>query len=197
MQQCRFNLFAPLSGDHELAVRLLNPRVPEGVAEVSAVLFEYGPAPRHEYLDDRTAFDAFVEYLDSDGDRRFLGIETKLTEPFSLTTYGRDHRRAYDALTSAVDSPWRRDAGDAVSDVRWNQVWRNQLLVEATRKHPEHAHGDRGRLVIVHHQDDLRCQEVVDGYRKLLEGDPDDSLLVWPLDQLVGQWEPRASGPSA
>jgi hypothetical protein len=50
------------------------------------VLIEQAPEPRSEYLDDNTAFDAFVEYQRRDNKLCFMGIETKLTSPFRSST---------------------------------------------------------------------------------------------------------------
>jgi hypothetical protein len=191
-----FNLFGPLTSDLGLARELLDALLPEGVSEVLSVNLEYAPAPREEYLGDRTAFDAFFDYLDRAGVHRFVGIETKLTEPFSPQRYGRDHRPAYDQLTKASDSPWVDDVADRVYDVRWNQLWRNQLLVEATRKHLSQLHGAHGRLVVIRHQGDNRCAETISQYRKLLEA-PDDSFLDLPLDVLVDAWLPLVTGTNA
>jgi hypothetical protein len=69
---------------------------------------EYAPDPKEEFLDDRTAFDAFVEFDRVDGTRGFVGIETKLTEPFSRKTY--DGRRT-DAGSNALIRPGPRSRG--------------------------------------------------------------------------------------
>ena len=81
-----FNLFAPLQLDPSLATTLVSalPGLPEGI-QVTAVRLEYAPDPL-KHLMDRSAFDAFIEYRR--GDRRgFIGVETKLTEPFSQKSY--------------------------------------------------------------------------------------------------------------
>ncbi len=191
-----FNLFGPLVRDRALAADLFDVVVPEGVSEVLSVRVEYAPVPRSEFLDDGTAFDAFVHYLDRSGVERFVGVETKLTEPFSPQAYRRNHRPQYETLTAAVDSPWHDTVGDAVCDRRWNQLWRNQLLVEATRKHPSAPHGALGSLMVVHHPGDTRCAEVISQYRELLS-DPDRSLMDVPLDALVERLAPLVTGAHA
>jgi len=83
-----FNLFAPLAEDLDLATRVFRAALgDQEVQAVARVCFEYAPEPRHEYLNDHTAFDAFVEYERPDGGPGFAGIETKLTEPFSQKRY--------------------------------------------------------------------------------------------------------------
>ena len=68
-----FNLFGPLVQDHALAARLLDPLVPEIVAEVTRVAIEWAPEPAADYLGDRTAFDAFIEYRSTAGRLCALG----------------------------------------------------------------------------------------------------------------------------
>ena len=51
------------------------------------VQIEYAPEPRSEFLSDRTAFDVLFEYERGSGGLGFVGIETKLTEPFSVQEY--------------------------------------------------------------------------------------------------------------
>jgi PD-(D/E)XK nuclease superfamily protein len=78
-----FNLFGPLQRDHERATRLVSAMLRNEVAEVVDVRIEYAPHPKRDYLGDGTSFDAFFEYRRLDGERAFLGIETKPTESFS------------------------------------------------------------------------------------------------------------------
>ena len=82
-----FNLFGPLVGDLPLATRCMRALLPGKSTGVTEVRIEYAPSPADEYLGDRTSFDAFVAYRRPDGQPAFLGIETKLTEPFSPGEY--------------------------------------------------------------------------------------------------------------
>ena len=77
-----FNLFGELALDLELATVLARSLWGDHVVDVTSVRFEWAPSPRGDYLDDRTAFDAVIEYEAADGQRGFIGVETKLTEPF-------------------------------------------------------------------------------------------------------------------
>jgi len=144
------------------------------------------PSPKHvTSYDNGTSFDAFVAYLDGDGERAFLGVETKLTEPF--TQSGATSAKAeprYAALTERPDSVWREDAWPRRQDLRWRQLWQNHLLVEALRGHPEAPHGHRGLLVLVSHPDDAKCARTAADYKGTLI-DPNASFVDLPLDALV------------
>ncbi len=176
-----FNVFGPLVGDLDLASRCMRALLPTGVDRVTEVRIEYAPAPAHEYLGDRTSFDAFVAYLRPDGEAAFLGIETKLTEPLSPVEY---QKHAYARLTECDGSLWRRDAWPTMSLSEWNQLWRNHLLVDALCQHPRSPHGKYGHSVLVRHPSDPGVATVVAKYRSFLVS-PDASFCDWPLDTLV------------
>ncbi len=106
-----FNLFGPLVIDHDLAKTLLETIVPESISEVIRVDIEWSPIPKTDYLNDHTAFDAFVEYRTTDRQLIGLGIETKLSEPFSQKEYDRPEYRRWMLDT---DSPWLSEAWDKV-----------------------------------------------------------------------------------
>lgn len=193
-QPMAFNLFGPLVAELDVATQLLAAVLPGGVSEVTSVKIEYAPEPASEYLNDRTAYDAFIEYIDGDGERAFVGVETKLSEPFSQKRYEYvdldEKPNRYRVVTEAEGSPWLELVPE-LTEPKWNQLWRNQMLVEATRTHADNPHGRRGALAVVHHADDPNISEAIAGYRQLLR-EP-DSLLVWSLDGLVDSMRAEAS----
>jgi len=178
-----FNLFGPLVKDHVLACRLLSALVPETVAEVTRVAIEWAPQPAEAYLNDRTSFDAFIEYRTLDGHQCALGIETKLTEPFSQNEYDGERYRRWMRVQG---TPWRPDAETTVHDIQHNQLWRDHLLAFAMRHQPDSPY-TKTRLMVIYHPEDRDCAHVMSGYRKLLRED-DDTLIVMPLDRLVQDW---------
>ena len=182
MPMC-FNLFGPLVGEPALAGRLVGGLLPGEVAEVRAVHLEYAPEPASGYLDDRTAFDAFIEYRRPDGALAALGIETKLTEAFSGRHYDRP---AYRRWMQGPRSPWREDAHDLVDAVEHNQLWRDHLLAVALRDRAGSPYA-ACRLALVRHPEDWDCAGVVAGYRELLKPE-DDTFLDLPLDELLDRW---------
>lgn len=67
-----FTRFGPLVDDLDWARTLWQSLLPGEVKRVIRVLIEYAPEPAAEYLNDQTAFDACVEYMDTTG-RPLLG----------------------------------------------------------------------------------------------------------------------------
>jgi hypothetical protein len=182
-----FNLWGPLRRDAGLATGLVSALLPGQVARVREVSLEYAPQPPVQYLNDSTAFDAFVDYDTTEGERAFLGIEVKLTEPFSQRRYRMDAPgHAYSTWTKRAASPWPPESWDSLDAMAHNQLWRDHMLVEALRGHWSGRYS-RGTLVLVRHPGDTHCAEVVEGYRALLKPD-DDSFLDLPLDRLAKTW---------
>ena len=177
------NLFGPLVRDHDLAKNLLLTLVPENILEVTQVNIEWAPQPASEYLNDRTAFDAFIEYRTEDGQLFGLGIETKLSEPFSQTVYDRPEYRRWMLFPN---SPWQPDSWETVQAVEYNQLWRDHLLAVALHLHPESIY-DHSRLLLVYHPEDIICARNFMSYKNLLRED-DDSLLSLSIDQIVDLW---------
>ena len=100
-----FNLLGYVALDYDLGTRLARSLWGTHVERVTAVRFEWAPAPRREYLNDGTSFDAIIEYDSADGPG-FISIETKLTEPFTPKVYDRREYRHW----MGGDGPWRPDA---------------------------------------------------------------------------------------
>jgi PD-(D/E)XK nuclease superfamily len=184
-QPMAFNLFAPLHDDPDLAARLLDPLLPGGVATAS-VDIEWAPSKKM-YLRDATSFDVVARYVRADGQEAIAGIETKLTEPFSQKTYGKhDHRTDRYREVARESNAWRDPDDPDLTDKRWNQVWRNQLLVESVRQRQP---GLLGCEIVVHHPLDERCANNVNDYARFLT-DPAETLGRHSLDSIVAVWEP-------
>lgn len=178
-----FNLFGPLVRDRDLAKTLLETLVPERISEVTRAYIEWSPIPASDYLNDNTAFDAFMEYQTTDGQLFGLGIETKLCEPFSQQEYDRPEYRRW---MQSSDSPWLPESWNKVQHISYNQLWREHLLAISMRTRPGSLY-HQVRLLLVHHPDDIECQSNYSNYKELLE-DEDDSLFSIPLDQIVNRW---------
>lgn len=184
MPMC-FNLFGPLAADMGLATTAFRSLLgSDEVGRVRELLLEYAPSPPSEYLNDRTAFDAFVSYERPDRSQAFLGIETKLTEPFSQQRYDTP---AYRRWVERPDSAWPKEAWSRLDHLDHNQLWRGHLLAAAMTNHPRSPY-TAGRYAIVRHPGDLECARVTQVYRGLLKTG-DRSFLDLPLDRIIGNWE--------
>lgn len=181
-----FNLFGPLALDHALATRFVKglPGVSAGV-EVTGVEFEYAP-PKSTHLDDNTAFDAFITYTRPPNVTGFIGIETKLTEPFSKAKYEAT-KAGYARWLSAASSWWHSESIGSFSDRRYNQLWRNHLLAFAMCAQPDSQY-DEGYCAVVYHPEDHDCPLAVKAYRETLQPHANPTLLEWRIDTIIQNW---------
>ena len=129
-------------------------------------------------MEKEKQFDHYV--VGPDNQRSFVGIETKLTEPFSQKEYDGP---AYRRWSDRKDSPWPKEAWPKLADIRHNQLWRDRLLSVAMTYHPKSPYSC-GYLMLVYHPDDTQCAETKEIYRSLLKPE-DKSFLDYPLGKLI------------
>ena len=130
-QPMAFNLFHPimrmLEGAEtkkilEKALRRAFPKL--DIAEVYSVDLEYIPVEYKKYLGDKTAMDAVIRFIDSEGDRNFIAVETKYTD---------------DLGTNESRQPAMRERARVLAEeygvfadlpITFSQLYRNFLLTE-------------------------------------------------------------------
>ncbi|MCB2203478.1 hypothetical protein KQI65_01920 [bacterium] len=150
-----FNFFAPLCDKKMLALRILKNYYPK-LTEVTEVHFEYDPK---NYTGDRSAFD--VAIVGKEGKKSVLiGLECKYTESFSSTAY---HKPAYEQIFNASDR-FLRDY-KTCKQSRYNQLFRNQLMVEAYLQHKDY---DMVYTGLFCHEDDTSAQRVASDFQEML-----------------------------
>jgi len=184
-----FNLFGPLIDDKELARNIVSVITGDTVDAVSRVAIEYAPEPCAEFLNDRTAFDAFIEYT-SQGEHCFVGIETKLTENFSPKVYSAA-KPGYARWLDLDKSPFIKKDWPVLTASNCNQLWRDHLLAIAMLNHPASSY-IRGTLLVVHHPEDIQCSKTTKNYLGHL--DPNNPMLrIMDLGQLFDVIEAAAT----
>lgn len=189
-----FNLFGAAALDESIALPLVSALIERrDLQRVVRVIVEHEPAPRREHLGDSTSFDAFVEVEDQRGELGFVGIETKLTEPFSQDRYpiaeGSGSRRWVDHERA----PWRVPSVASLEAVAVNQLFRDHALAVAAC-HRVGSPYKFGALAVVRHPDDPSCAASMATYGNLVRLDADVPLLDLPLDDAVRRLRPVVSG---
>lgn len=175
MPMC-FNIFGQFRIYPDSAARLLSDALDLDVAAITTIDVEWTPPGEHP-LGDRTAFDAYVEYLTADEQRGFLGVETKYTEPFSQREYDTAAYREW----TRPEHGFKPGAADELVGRNTNQLWRNLLLAVAVRDRREFAHG---HVVVIAPGDDQSAREAVADVRAQMT-DPDDALRHITLAELT------------
>jgi len=191
MPMC-FNLFGELRAHPESGARVLARATGLDVAKIEELEVEWTPDGDHP-LGDRTAFDAWVAYRDSEDNRGFFAVETKYTEPFSRGVYDRPR---YREVTAWPDAGFLPGAADMLRGVATNQLWRNALLAVAVRREGDF---DEGRVLVVALEDDPHVRQAMPVFRDVHQ-DPQALLRVTSLEQLVAaakEEEPLAAWSEA
>jgi hypothetical protein len=183
MPMC-FNLFGPLKKDYELATKLISVMLPGEVKQVTNILFEFTPTPRKEYLNDRSAFDIFIEFITPEGATAFIGIEVKLTEPFSPKVHTNPR---YDYWTAMENSPWKKEYHPELLKKDVNQLWRNHLLVQSLLNVKKNRYA-KGFFMVIYHQEDLECKRSLDQYFTYLK--KSHNVFEFSLDKIRELWRP-------
>jgi hypothetical protein len=187
-----FNLFGPLVDDVEHATDLFQLLLPGEIKQVDKIRLEYTPEPANEYLNDRTAFDAYIEYTRIDGGKAFIGIQTKLTENFSEKIY---NQPSYWKWTKSSSSSWPESSWAHLIQEDVNQIWRNHLLAAACLNHPE-SNFSEGHFWVIYHPLDTNAGLKLNTYQALLKPE-DKTFSQIPLDRLVDTWLNAAAAKEA
>lgn len=179
-----FNLFGPFINEESTThlMRLL-PGFPQD-AEVTNIIIEHAPR-KENHLNDLTSFDAFIEYEYPDGKKGFIGVETKLSEPFSQKECQFTER--YARWMMQGEWWWKPGAENDFSKKSYNQLWRNHLLVYAMLNQETPGYSE-GYCAVVYPLGDTDCGDAIKQYSKLLLPSGEKTLLVWPLETIAELW---------
>ncbi len=127
-----FNLFTPLANDLTLAKDVFNRILNILIETVDDIQYEYAPKPKKNYLNDGTAFDGYVEYTSTDGNRGAVGIEVKYTElAYAIKKAEKvnvvNPQSLYWKTTKSSEAFIEGDLKELGED-DLRQVWRNHIL---------------------------------------------------------------------
>ncbi len=172
-----FNLFGRLRANPESGARVLARATGLDVAKIEELEVEWTPDGGHP-LGDRTAFDAWVAYRDSQDSRGFFAVETKYTEPFSRGVYDKPR---YREVTAWPDAGFLPGAAEMLRGTATNQLWRNTLLAAAVRREGRFA---EGRVLVVALDDDPHVARAMEVFRDAHEA-PQTLVHVTTIEQLV------------
>jgi hypothetical protein len=172
MPMC-FNIFGSLqaqAGFAGLVAALFDPEA----ASVEGVTCEWAP-PKAAHLNDRSAFDAIVRYSTTSGESRFLGVETKYTEPLSQPKYVNPR---YQEVTESCG--WFiPGAFEALCSSPAKQLWRTVMLAAAYAA----TSGIVARAVLISLAEDAKAAAAAEQVRAQMT-DP-DRLVHVTLENLV------------
>lgn len=179
-----FNLIAPLVDHIDGATRFVYSIASNQINKVQTVALEYVPQPIVDYLNDRTAFNAYISFEQADGGCAFLGIQTRLCGPLPDKVYT---NKCYLKWTHTPDSPWPESSWSMLITPRFNHLWRVHLLSVALQKASPN-HFSVGQSLFVYHPADMEMKQLLENYRQLLKPG-DQTFIAMPLDQIITKWK--------
>jgi len=127
-----FNMLAPLSGRPDLAQTITKNAFGQKLHGPFELRIEWAPEPKHNYLDDMTSCDAYLQGFGDDGELVGIGVEVKYTERGyrigrSEAERVRDPSSSYWIVTHEAGVFMERELDDLTKD-DLRQIWRNHLL---------------------------------------------------------------------
>lgn len=175
-----FNLFAELQQDLDLATKVFNKLCANRVDVVTSIEFEHSPGRGNaKYTGDSSAFDVYVEFLNSAGEKGFIGIEVKYHE--NLKNKPAEMKERYFEVASEMEC-FRDNCLGELQISPLEQIWRDHLLAGSLLN----SEGDdfkEGLFVFLNPKDNPHCQEAVNEYRKCLTDD--NTFLSWTLEDVT------------
>lgn len=132
-----FNIFLPLDKDRNYCKTVIAEILKSNIASVDKIKIECAPKPKERYLNDRTSFDAYIEYTNADGSRGMIGIEVKYTEKeYKLKAKSSERDKVNDKTSlyysvSNKCSLYKPNAIDVLPTDKFRQIWRNHILGES------------------------------------------------------------------
>lgn len=132
-----FNLFYPLmlllkedSAKVTYAIKSVFKEIP--ISEVTEIGLEFIPSPIDKYTKDKSAMDAYIMFLDNNGCRNIIAIETKYTDILGVN----EARNCEEQKHLLVETGIFGDKFEEMmmnGDIKLTQVYRNILLTERYR----------------------------------------------------------------
>jgi hypothetical protein len=178
-----FNLFAPLKQNLNLAQKVFNQLLNNpGIKEITKIEIEYASSPSAEYMNDKTSFDTYVEFINDAGEIGFLGIEVKFTEhEYKLKPKSKE-ATVINSLDSRYDIISNRpglfvpDSVEKLKSDKFRQIWRNHLLGESMLLHPK-SNFKNFISLIFYPSGNKHFNEVIPAYKSLLTPENRNKLM--------------------
>lgn len=184
------NLFHPLNSDDALRMKVFSTLLNREMRSVRKIEIEYAPPlAAINYLNDRTSFDAYVEYIDANDRNGLIGIEVKYTErAYPLKAGSKQERDVNDRATEyfkvMAGSGIYRDGSEAdmITD-EYRQIWRNQLLGESILlKHPDSF--AYATSMTIFPEGNKHMAKACAGYQQFLTG-PDGKFIALTYERFL------------
>ncbi len=199
-----YNIFFPMKHDLEGCKRLFNKILgKDEIASITDILIEHHPEPVGEYLDDRTAFDVYIPYINHLNQPCGIGIEVKYTEKgYPLKRDSREYQHVKDSsgktcLSGAYLDVTRRCGyykddvtDDTLVSNKFRQIWRNHILGASMVQHkgPEAIYNFTS--ITLYPQGNVHFSlDAMPKYKEMLKDEYKDSFVPLSYETLFQKME--------
>ncbi len=131
-----FNFFVPLKNNRDLGKKVFNEMFSTPIESIDEVSIHFAPSPANKFLNDKTSFDAFVSYTNSDGEKCALGIDVNYTERAEKLKAGskeatdlKNPESLYHIATKGC-GVFKPESFTALKEDGLRQFWKKHLLGE-------------------------------------------------------------------
>lgn len=139
-----FNFFVPFNCDLNLAKNVFNEIIPNSnIAKITKIKIEYAPEHPEKYLNDRTSFDAYIKYQNTENKSGVIGIEVKYTEQaYPLKEKSKEQEDIINPKSKYYEVTEKSGLFVHGSEHHlikndYRQIWRNHLLGESIKQNNE------------------------------------------------------------
>lgn len=177
-----FNFFIPLRSNKDFCKAVFNKLLGNCIKSIERIEIEYAPSKPEKFLNDKTSFDAYIEFTHVDNKKGIIGIEVKYTEQdYKLKAGSKQHtdinnRDSLYYKVSENSKLYKSDTIDKLVSDRFRQVWRNHLLA-ASITHNQENDFEHFFSMTFYPSENLHFVEVSKEYQREILKD-DDSTFV-------------------
>jgi hypothetical protein len=158
-----FNLFGELKLNSLLATTVFQELYPDlEINNITKVEFEHSPGRRDlKYTNDSSAFDVFIEYVNTTGQLSFLGIEVKYAE--HLKDNPSSHKERYEEI-SKESGFFNLSQLENLKKRPIQQIWRDHLLtLSLFISNKDYFRGD---FIYLFPSENLECVNAIEKYKQ-------------------------------
>lgn len=175
-QPLAFNIFLPLKWDnYDLATKVFKELYPFlEIAKITNIKLEYVPGDGQDKNDrlintDKSCFDIFIEFKDTNNRKSCIGIEAKYTETFSNTDFNKatgDKKKRYLDAISEFNQQFDQVYTEKYLSPTYNQLFRNQLIVEEVKQKTEYQNCIQ---IVLFSSEDTKCIDAIKGFNEMIK----------------------------
>jgi hypothetical protein len=132
-----FNFFIPLDHDKGFCTKIFNQFMKGQIKIIDRIEIEYAPPIPKNHLNDKTAFDTYIEYTNHSNEKGIIGIEVKYTEheyklkPESKEKEDINNKDSLYYIVTRKANLYLDSALELLPTDLFRQIWRNHILGES------------------------------------------------------------------